>query len=51
MLRDEEGAVFAEYAVVLVFVSLTVAISVGAVGLPLFLHLTHAEALLTLPFP
>ena len=51
MWSNEEGAVFAEYAVVLVLVSLTMAIAVAAVGLPLFMQLVYAEALLGLPFP
>ena len=48
---DERGAVFAEYAVVLICVSLIVALAVGALGIPLFNLYAFAEALIGLPIP
>jgi Flp pilus assembly pilin Flp len=48
---DERGAVYAEYAVVLVCVSLIVALAVGALGIPLFNLYAFAEELIGLPFP
>jgi len=48
---DERGAVFAEYAVVLVCVSLLVAIAVGALGIPLFNLYAFTEDIIGLPFP
>ena len=51
MRSDERGALFAEYAVVMVCVSLVVALAVGALGVPLFNLYVYAEEVLGLPFP
>ena len=48
---DERGAVFAEYAVVMVCVSLLVALAVGALGIPLFSLYAFTEDLIGLPIP
>ncbi|HEX4354308.1 MAG TPA: hypothetical protein VHZ95_15370 [Polyangiales bacterium] len=48
---DERGAVYAEYAVVLLCVSLIVALAVGALGIPLFNLYAFGETLIGLPFP
>jgi Flp pilus assembly pilin Flp len=50
-LGDERGAVFAEYAVVLIAVALIVAIAVAALGVPLFNLYAFAEATMGLPIP
>jgi Flp pilus assembly pilin Flp len=50
-VRDERGAVFAEYVVVLLLVSLLVAIAVGTIGLPLFNLYLYTEILIGLPIP
>jgi Flp pilus assembly pilin Flp len=51
MRSDERGAVYAEYAVVLVCVSLITALAIGALGIPLFNLYAFAEAVIGLPFP
>jgi len=51
MHMDERGAVLAEYAVVMVCVSLLVALAVGALGIPLFNLYAFSEAIIGLPFP
>jgi len=51
MRTDERGAVFAEYAVVMVCVSLVVALAVGALGIPLFNLYAYSEEVIGLPFP
>jgi Flp pilus assembly pilin Flp len=51
LVTDERGAVFAEYAVVLICVSLIVALAVGALGIPLFNLYAFAEAMIGLPIP
>jgi Flp pilus assembly pilin Flp len=51
MRADERGAVFAEYAVVMVCVSLLIALAVGALGIPLFNLYALAEDIIGLPFP
>jgi Flp pilus assembly pilin Flp len=48
---DERGAVFAEYAVVMVCVTLVVGLAVGALGVPLFNLYSYAETLIGLPIP
>jgi Flp pilus assembly pilin Flp len=49
--RDETGAVFAEYAVVMVGVTLVAALGLGALGVPLFNLFAFAETLIGLPIP
>ena len=51
MCKDERGAVFAEYVVVLLLASLGVAIVVGGLGLPLFDLYLYSESLIGLPIP
>ena len=51
MLRDERGAVFAEYVVVLLLATLVVAIAVGSLGLPLYELYLFSESLIGLPIP
>lgn len=50
-MRDERGAVFAEYVGVLLLASLVVAIAVGALGVPLFNLYLFTESLIGLPIP
>lgn len=49
--RDERGAVFAEYAVVMVAVTLVAAFAVAALSVPLFNLYAFAETLIGLPVP
>jgi hypothetical protein len=52
MLRaDQRGALFAEYAVVLVCVTLVAAFALAALGVPLFNLYSFSESLLGLPVP
>ena len=51
LLRNERGAVFAEYAVVMVAVTLVTAIAIGALSIPLFNLYSFAEILIGLPVP
>ena len=51
MLRDERGAVFAEYVGVLLLASLVIAIAVSSLGLPLYELYLFTESLIGLPIP
>jgi Flp pilus assembly pilin Flp len=50
-LSDERGAVFAEYVVVFLLVTVLVGITVASVGLPLLSLFIYAETLIGLPIP
>ena len=49
--RDESGAVFAEYAIVTVVVTLLAAFAIAALSVPLFNLYAFAETLIGLPVP
>lgn len=49
--RDEQGVVMVEYASVLLAVSLTVALAVGALGLPLFELFVFTQTIIAIPIP
>lgn len=49
--RDERGAVFAEYAIVMVTVTLIAAFAIAALAVPLFNLYSFAESLIGLPVP
>lgn len=49
--RDESGAVFAEYAIVMVAVTLVAALAITALSVPLFNLYAFAETLIGLPVP
>ena len=48
---DDQGAVFAEYLVVLTVVSLGVVVALVALGVPLLNLFYYQQAVLSLPFP
>jgi Flp pilus assembly pilin Flp len=49
--RDESGAVFAEYTIVMVAVTLVAALAIAALAVPLFNLYAFAETLIGLPVP
>jgi Flp pilus assembly pilin Flp len=51
LLDDERGAVYAEYASVLIVASLIIAVATMALGTPLYNMYSFTESVMALPFP